>query len=50
METEAEDSGILQIDDDKESTSEISSLPGKLNFLPLVLEFLFFLTSHFPLF
>nr|XP_019606292.1 PREDICTED: ATPase family AAA domain-containing protein 5 [Rhinolophus sinicus] len=27
VETEAEDSGILQIDDDKESTSEISSLP-----------------------
>lgn len=42
-----EDSDILIIDDDKESVSEISSVPGKLDFLSLVLEF-FFLTSHFP--
>lgn len=50
VETEAEDSGILQIDDDKESTSEISSLPGKLNFLPLVLEFLVFFNLSLPSF
>lgn len=50
VETEAvEDSGILMIDDDKEPTSDISSAPGKLDFLPLVLEFFVFVTS-LPLF
>ena len=42
VETEAvEDSDILIIDDDKESTSEVSSIAGKLD-LPLVLELLVF--------
>lgn len=50
VETEAvEDSDILIIDGDT-STSEVSSTPGKLDFLPLVLEvFLFvFNFSFFP--
>lgn len=47
VETEKEDSDTVIIDDDKESVSEISSVPGKLDFLSLVLK-LVFLTSHFP--
>lgn len=38
VETEAEDSDVLIIDDDKASTSEMSSVPGKLVFLPLFLD------------
>lgn len=49
VETEkVEDSDTLILDDDKESVSEISSVLGKLEFLSLVLELFFFLTSHFP--
>lgn len=45
VETEAvEESDVLIIDDDKASTSEISSFPGKLVFI------FFFLTCHFPFF
>lgn len=52
VEAEAiEDSDILIIDDGKESASEVSSIPGKLDFLSLVLEFfkkkIFFLNSLF---
>ena len=45
-----EDPDILIIDDDKESSSEVSSMPGKLDSsLLLVLDgFCLSLTSHFP--
>lgn len=50
VETTVEDPDVLIIDDDKESSSEGSSIPGKLDsFLLLVLYvFCLFSISHFP--